>query len=54
MLISLLGGSAYGADFCAVTAADAAIRVDNILAIALGYSFNGALRRASSAHDAGV
>ena len=47
--ILLLVGSAYRANTCASAALDACTSVDNVLAIALGDSANGALTSASAA-----
>ncbi len=47
-----LSRCSYGASVCTVTAADALISVDNVLAIAFGNARSGATVCASAAADA--
>ena len=50
--LSVLCGSTYGAGVCTSAAINASILVDNVFAVALAYSFNGAACRACAAGDA--
>ena len=50
--LSVLCGSTYGAGVCTSAAINASILVDNVFAVALAYSFNGAACRACASGDA--